>query len=391
MAMKQGSSIHKALEDEIHTTVPVDVQTKEDRWGLRVWNVIQGLCTLRDTGRTRELEIWGMVDGEIVNGVIDELSYTCPNQDMENQVEERNNKAQKSKAAPTADQTSITNYLLSSAAGPGQTVSHSGNGHFAAGAEVTQSSLLSRKTPENLIYITDIKTRTAKTLPGMPAMRPTVMQLHLYYQMLTQLALGNVPLSIIVDRYGLDAQAAFSDGFIAQVGRLNQDFFESTSTSHSNGYNALNPRLSSSTPSQDLTDNLLRYNNLSSLWNMMVLHFSEIFLVPTSTSSVVPKTRVSPILTATYLSSTTSELLGNKSVLFSLPDLQGYLDEEMQWWQGKRDARGVELQEAWKCRSCEFQDECSWINERDIAAVEEATRRRKVKEEAHKGIRSGDS
>ena len=58
-AMKQGTKIHKALEDEVHRMEPVTILTKEDGWGLRIWNVIQGLRTLKETGCTRELEIWG--------------------------------------------------------------------------------------------------------------------------------------------------------------------------------------------------------------------------------------------------------------------------------------------------------------------------------------------
>ena len=71
------------MEEQVHTTVPVDVQTKEDTWGLKIWNVIQGLRTLRVTGMTRELEIWGVVDGQIINGIIDELSYTCTDPELE--------------------------------------------------------------------------------------------------------------------------------------------------------------------------------------------------------------------------------------------------------------------------------------------------------------------
>jgi hypothetical protein len=69
-AMKKGSVVHKELEDQIYTTVQVDITCKEEAWGLRIWNVIQGLKTLRETGQARELEVWGLVEGQIVNGVI---------------------------------------------------------------------------------------------------------------------------------------------------------------------------------------------------------------------------------------------------------------------------------------------------------------------------------
>ncbi len=77
-AMKQGTVVHKSLEDQVHKTVPITIQSKEDAWGLRIWNTIQGLRTLRDRGMTRELEIWGVVDGQVISGVIDELSYLAP-------------------------------------------------------------------------------------------------------------------------------------------------------------------------------------------------------------------------------------------------------------------------------------------------------------------------
>ena len=32
----------------------------------------------------------------------------------------------------------------------------------------------------------------------------------------------------------------------------------------------------------------------------------------------------------------------------------------MQWWRGDRPAQGVEIEEAFKCRSCDFADDCEW-------------------------------
>ena len=62
--MKMGTVVHEALEKEVYTTVPVDVKTREEKWGLKIWNVISGLNILAETGMTRELEVWGIVGGE---------------------------------------------------------------------------------------------------------------------------------------------------------------------------------------------------------------------------------------------------------------------------------------------------------------------------------------
>jgi exonuclease V len=393
--MKQGTRIHKALEDEVHTTVPVDIITREDKWGLRIWNVIQGLRTLRDTGRTRELEIWAIIGGEIVNGIVDKLSYDCPDPKLEAQIDERYANLHKAKDALPEYQTTIRDYLLSSASGGTPITSEAGDPETKS---ENQQQMLPPPVPgkqkEPLVYITDIKTRSVKTLPAGASIRPTVMQLHLYHHMVENLTHDNFPLQVLADRYKLDTNSPFSDSFIVQVGSLNQEFFDTVTEQ----VGASEDRVTASqiASSQDSTDLLLRYNNLSSLWSFMIQQFQRTFLLdpkfsvpgtPSSTpqsihDTLTSSTRLSPILTATYLSSKTSELLGSKSILFDASLLKDYLEDNLSWWKGERSARGVELQEAWKCRSCDFRDDCSWIHERDAAALAEAKARKKMREVA---------
>jgi exonuclease V len=391
--MKQGTKIHKAREDEVHRTVPVDVATREDKWGLRIWNVIQGLRTLKDTGRTRELEIWGIIGGEIVNGIVDELSYDCPDPKLESQIDERYANAQKAKDALPEYQTTITDYLHSSAGGGIRNFSEAGNPETQTESQQTMPPpYVPGKQKEPLLYITDIKTRSVQTLPAGASIRPTVMQLHLYHHMVENLTHDNFPLQALADRYKLDTKSTFSDSFIAQVGSLNQEFFDTVTEQ----LGATEDKVTASqiASSQDSTDLLLRHNNLSSLWSFMIQQFQHIFLLspkfsvsttPSSTPQSIhdmpsSSTRLSPILTATYLASKTSEILGSKSILFDASLLKSYLEESLSWWKGERSARGVELQEAWKCRICDFRDDCSWIHERDAAAVAEAKTRKKIRE-----------
>ena len=402
--MRQGSTIHKILEDQVHTTVAVDITTKEDSWGVRIWNIIQGLRTLRDTGITRELEVWGVIGGEIVNGIVDELSYTSPDPKLEAEIDEHYANAQSAREALPEYQTSITDYLLASAGAGGRNMANTGNGTVESmnQQEMPPPPLRGKQKP-NLVYITDVKTRGIKSLPGGASIRPTVMQLHLYHHMLENLAHGNLPLELLADRYKLDTRATFSDSFTAQVGSLNQDFFETTSEHIGAAENAV--MASQIASSQDSMDLLLKHNNLSSLWTFMIQQFQETFLLqpafsaqptPTSTPQSIHDapslvTRLSPILTATYLSSTTSELLGSKSILFDAALLRTYLEENLAWWRGERDAKGVELQEAWKCRTCDYRDDCSWIHERDAAAVAEAKARKKMREVAGVEARTSKS
>lgn len=379
-AMKQGSAVHQALEDEVHITVPIETTKIEDSWGLRFWNICQGLKTLRDTGRTRELEVWGTIGGELVNGIIDELSYECPDPKYEDNL--------KKKGVPVTElpeyQTSITEYLLSK---PEQSVGKPS------------------RQDEKWIYLTDVKTRATPTLPTGSSMRPTIVQLHLYHHMLENLIQRNFSLERLTERYNLDPHETFSDSFLAQLGSLNQDVL-SQSSSQPDDMGTLNS-------SQDSMDVLLQHNTLATLWEHMLNQFHETFFlseqpevstidsqnsVPPasqqSTSDLPPPpsqpTRLSPLLTASYMSSnykhspgkSSNRILGHKSFQFNPAFLRSYLSEALPWWRGERNAKGVALQEAWKCRSCEFRNECEWILERDQATFNEAMERKKMREMA---------
>jgi len=37
-----------------------------------------------------------------------------------------------------------------------------------------------------------------------------------------------------------------------------------------------------------------------------------------------------------------------------------YIYQVLEWWDGKRSTKGVEIEEAYKCRTCEFEEGCSW-------------------------------
>lgn len=391
--MKQGSAVHKTLEDQVHTTVPVEVTTKEDSWGLRIWNVIQGLRTLRETGMTRELEIWGVIDGEVVNGVIDQLSYECLDPEMEASAEEHYVNAMAARQALPEYQTSITEYLLSP---------NRGGRRMADLAEPNNVAADSKRNPstsERKIYMTDIKTRGAasRSIPTVssPSFRPTQLQLHIYYHLLNRLATTDeITIETIASRYDLDPNLPFTDTFIAEVGGLNDQFYDVLSSQGSGGSSSTNLQQQQLSQyheaSQDSTTILLSHNNLSTLWSLMKTHLYLTFLPqnppppepqpqsnPPQPQPFKPPTLLSPLLTATYLSPT-SENLGSRSFLFDPAVLTSHLRDEMSWWLGKRPAKGVEVMEAWKCRICEFRDECTWREERE----EEMAESRRVKREA---------
>ncbi|KAL4996617.1 exonuclease V [Aspergillus recurvatus] len=413
-AMKKGSTIHKTLEDEIYTTVPVEVTTKEDALALRIWNIIQGLRTLREFGITRELEIWGLVDGELVNGVIDQLSYECPDTETEASAASHYAEAAASRAILPEHQMSLTDYLLSPAQGGKRLADMSRHETEPQAAEdpvSSQSTAELQQLPR--IYLTDIKTRGSNSTPTVKSssFRPTLLQLQLYYHMLNRLILSDdVTIELLASRYELDPEKTFTDAFICEVGTLNDRFFDALSslefdpeyiptpedaiTRHQVSRITDDPALGSDdaeqqypSANQDSTSVLLAHSNLHRLWNLMKDQLRLTFLPPTlASASVAPSipsefqpsmlesypTILSPLLTARYISSVpTADLhprvLGSRSFLFDPTSLEAYVSDQMTWWRGQRTPRGVEVMEAWKCRICEFQDECEWRQEREWA------------------------
>ena len=338
--MKEGSRVHKTLEEQVHTTVKVDIKTKEDGWGLRIWNVIQGLRTLRDTGLTRELEIWGTVDGLVVNGIIDELSFICPDQDLEESLEKP------TKDLPPPDQPTIAEFFK------------------AAGDSTLETMRNKRRQQSNKIYLCDVKTRSVRSLPADIAFRPTKMQLMLYHSLLSALATNTVDFSILADRYKLDPLRVFSDSFIAEVGSLNDEtFYDAPSIPASSQDSITNW-------SQDSMTTLLAHNTLSSLWSLMISEFQ--ITLPDGAASL------GNILKAEYRSRDTGEVMGSKTFAMDERGLTDYVEKEMQWWRGEREAQGVVVEEAFKCRSCEFAEGCEWRLQKVEEAKEKArmTRRR---------------
>ncbi|KAI4200365.1 MAG: hypothetical protein LQ350_004013, partial [Teloschistes chrysophthalmus] len=302
-AMKRGSAVHKTLENEVHRTVVVDIQTKEDAWGLRIWNVIQGLRTLREKGMTRELEVWGVFDGQIVNGVIDELSYTCPDPELE--MSENNSTKPTEQLPPpeslAPDQKSITDFLSPNGS---QELSQSNFG-AAATSDVSSINPFSKKSTQR-VYITDMKTRNTTSLPKDAGFRPTLMQLMIYHRLLSSMATGAVDPAILFARYDLDADIPFTDRFIAQISEIFKDLPPTQSQDSST------PPSPSPTPAgqkahvsvgNDTVTLLLAHNSLAQLWSLMQLAFQQSF-----------PAGVGNILQTVYRSRATGNILGTKCV-----------------------------------------------------------------------------
>lgn len=370
-AMTAGSTAHKELEEQVHVEVPVEVVSREDRFGLKLWNTIQGLRALRETGLTRELEIWGVVEGEVVNGIIDEVTVECPDAEMETRVLkqlEGGSGDKRKKAAPIApDQKTLTDFLTGSSQG-GSILEQR---HASAGLA---SSPLLRDRPTTTYYLKDIKTTRRESPPAHPAYtRGAHLQLMLYHRILNILTADEVTPQQVFDRYRLDHAATFSDKFIAELANLDVRAFASVPD---------DADLPPSSQPDPLTE-LLEHNTLSALWGLLIRDLQKTFSTAPS-----PSPSLSPLLTIEYRNpNPTPEhpaLIGTRSFPLDTRFLTDYLKSEISWWRGERPTVGVGVEDAWKCGWCDFAPQCGWRRER----VEEGVERARLKREGVGG-RSG--
>ncbi|KAL6167310.1 hypothetical protein ACJQWK_06748 [Exserohilum turcicum] len=312
--MRTGSKIHQKLEAEVHTTIPVQVESKEDCFGLRIWNTISGLRCLRETGMTRELEVWGVLEGQVVNGIIDQLSCQCPDIAFEEQLE--TSRAEKNGGIVPLS--------------PGQP---------------TISEAFAKPSPSHShrqIYVTDVKTRAASSLPAGASLRPTWMQLMLYRKLLESLSLNTVDAETVFLRYNLHPLASFTDTFKQAV-------------------EGIGPH-----------DEASNYPNLLSLWSLLIAEMQ----------TTIPTTSLSLILRAEFRSAMTGHVMGSELTVYEAEVIDRYIYEKMAWWKGRREAKGVEIEEVFKCRICDFADSCSWRKTKVEEAIEKSRLRRAAKEKS---------
>ncbi|KAL6816358.1 deoxyribonuclease domain-containing protein [Trichoderma camerunense] len=345
-AMQKGSKVHKKLEDEVHTTVKVEILNKEDGFGLRLWNLVQGLRTLRDTGLTRELEVWGMVDGNLVNGVIDDLSYDNPNPEFEEELSSQGSQ-------PSQSQSMISDYF----------------GGLKPGKP---------KRNNSQVFLADVKTRgTTKPVSSATA-RPAKIQLLLYHRFLSNMAAGELDFFKVFRRYGLDADERFSDTFMSQIGELHDEIFFDTPTSSAEEYEQFKRNAAKGKAAQDGNPtgipesspgvpDLLKYGSLREL---VTLVEDEIRLTfPRGADSI------GSILRVQYVFRDDGRELAVIDFPASAQTLDTYLAGDMSWWRGERKPDGVTIEEAFKCTSCEFAPSCKWRRNMDDERVKSAQER----------------
>lgn len=109
-------------------------------------------------------------------------------------------------------------------------------------------------------------------------------------------------------------------------------------------------------PEKSLGPSVLRHAqqggfSVKSLGDLMELVFLSL------TMSDLP---VIDTLKIEYIHQETATVLGTEVVTFEEKEVKSKVDHYLTYWMGHREPRGVDVEDAWKCRTCNYADICEW-------------------------------
>ncbi|TFK56874.1 hypothetical protein OE88DRAFT_1620030 [Heliocybe sulcata] len=219
--LKGGQAVHKILERELKPVeFEVYVTTQEERWALRLINMLAAVESLMTLEVQREIPVFGIVHGQIVTGIIDELHR---------------------EAKPQTPPPSAKKDLKSPYRKPalGKRLRHASDlreekslpritSYFKSTYRERSKSPARLSTPERvplpeyLLQLSDTKTRHTMTLPSDEDAISSRLQLMLYHRLLSCLLSQSSPFdfSEIWNQLQLRPEARLSNKFLADAGLM---------------------------------------------------------------------------------------------------------------------------------------------------------------------------
>ncbi|KAG2160007.1 exonuclease V a 5' deoxyribonuclease-domain-containing protein [Suillus bovinus] len=233
--LKRGASIHKILELELRPKkVYVRTSTDEERWALRLFNLTAGLEQLISEGLTRELPVFGITHGQVVFGIIDEVTRRVPSE-----VNEFHNSVKRSPIPPESSpvkkkqrvslSSSQNNAICPRQSTPEETciADQSPTEEEICDISVAGSSITRPIHPEPTFYdltIVDYKTRRLSSLPPDEDTISSQMQLMLYHRLLSPLLSPETfDFDVLWAKQVVDPHRSFSKNFVEDIGLLTRD------------------------------------------------------------------------------------------------------------------------------------------------------------------------
>ncbi|PPQ99942.1 hypothetical protein CVT26_009297 [Gymnopilus dilepis] len=224
---RQGRAVHKQLERELKfEELKVDITTEETRWALRLVNMLACLQGVVE-GFTREMPVFGIIHGEVVVGIMDEVCKLG--------VPPANDSPKTPSKRPAESASSPVNGKRARTISPSQRRVDS---YFSSPKKsVEKAAAIDVDLPTEtqtgyLLSIKDHKTRNRPFLPSDADMFPSQLQLMTYRRLLSELVSRDPPYDFarLWDTIGVDPTVVLPTKFLVQA-RLIKDTSDFPSTS----------------------------------------------------------------------------------------------------------------------------------------------------------------
>lgn len=190
---------------------------------------------------------------------------------------------------------------------------------------------LQYSTETEQLILTDLKTRKTNTLPGETQILGHKLQLMVYKILLDGLTRGSTKMELLAEHLKLNFAAQLSTNVI--------DFIISSGLQS----------VFSAEPSGDILT--LDFKGFVATVRKLIRGLD----LPPVTSLVVH-----------YESQATNEVIGEREAEFDEGWAREKLQSALQFWRGKREPTGPEIEDMWKCDSCQFRSVCVWKKQKDL-------------------------
>ncbi|KAL1748951.1 exonuclease V [Schizophyllum fasciatum] len=393
---KGGKEIHKELEREIMAEpVYVKVTCDEEKWALRLVNLMVNLQQMMVMGITRETPVFGIVHDEVVVGIIDEIHM----KPREVQQTPKTPQGKRARAPLSPSQNTIDRYMSPKRSQSPYKTELASNGC----SDIAPA-------PKYTLNLVDTKTRTTHSTPSHEDALPSRIQLMLYHRILSDL-LSTSPSFDFAHLWAtldLDPYRPFPTTILRDTGMLQpaedgplcladvvelwwklRDELHAEVASQLQLVYRLIPegkrpgrrgkgwrRESSFQEFEDKDLARAIQASLDDLSNARATPAddSENDLIGATTVEVEHKTI--PATEGQYVADGDSgapssppplEVVGTK--VFNMDDalLDAHVESVLQWWRGERAPQGVPVELARRCYSCEYMKDCEW---REAKALE---------------------
>ncbi|KDQ31203.1 hypothetical protein PLEOSDRAFT_1063116 [Pleurotus ostreatus PC15] len=387
---KKGHSVHKALEREVKPeAIPIRVRTEEERWALRLVNMMACFESLKLLGLAREIPIFGIVDGQVVVGIISP-----------------SDEAQTSEESTPA--LSILDLLVQQSSDPPK-------------SPKWKAKALPRQTPLYMLHVLDTKSRRTDSLPPHADTLPSRLQVMLYHRLLDNILTaptgGTLDINEIWKKLDLDPFKPFSDEFLVQAGlipdfddervpqptancldKLVHTWYHTVADLEVIGVSPLlelvyrkqpqsrkgKERWSKATEinitvsKEDVADQeeekSIAAAILASISESSVEEDDQLTLAIQASLESYGRERdgitgdgpsnidesVNMQSGSVVHAAEVGYIIGTKKFLMDDILLDEYLRGVLDWWRGHREARGVAESEVKRCNTCEYCDGCEW-------------------------------